>query len=142
MYAALIGIVLGISVIIFISLFKKMDKPVIYALILSGIGLLYVGFTWRDIPSLLVTSVQAVCFLFLAHYGVKKNLHFLIAGYFLHGVWDLVYDHFSTPGSLPPHYDLFCLSIDFTMGIYLLVLQYNMHKHIISGRRFKPGLQH
>ncbi|CAN5880060.1 hypothetical protein BH11BAC4_BH11BAC4_27190 [soil metagenome] len=121
MNAALIGISSGILVIIILALLK-LDKPVVYALILSGIGFLYVGFTWTDILSLVITAAQAICFLFLAYFGVKKNVYFLIAGYFLHGMWDLLYDLLSTPDLIPPHYDLFCLAIDFTMGAYLLRL--------------------
>jgi hypothetical protein len=45
----------------------------------------------------------------------------LAAGYFLHGCWDALYDFFKVPGLIPPHYDLFCLSLDFTIALYLLV---------------------
>lgn len=122
MTSVIIGISGGLLIILLFSILKQFDKKVIYALILSGIGFLYVGFTWTDVSSLIITALQAVIFVFFAYYGVKRNLYFLAAGYFLHGLWDLAYDFFRLPNLIPPHYDFFCLSIDFTMGIYLLVI--------------------
>ncbi len=123
MTSIIIGISSGFLTILLIGILKHLDKKIVYALILSGIGFLYVGYTWTDISSLIITALQAIFFLFFAYYGVKKNLFFLAAGYFLHGLWDLAYDLFRVPDLLPPHYDLFCLSIDFTIGIYLVILK-------------------
>ena len=128
MIAAIIGIVSGILTILVIHLLKLADKPVMYGLVLCGIGFIYVGFTWSDTPSLIISSVQAICFLFLAYIGIRKNFIFLIAGYFLHGIWDLAYTFFSSSHLIPPNYDLFCLAIDFTMGAYLILMHYNMVK--------------
>lgn len=122
MYAAIIGVVSGIVSIITIALLR-LDKPIMYGLILSGIGFLYVGFTWTDLQSLITNCIQALVFVFLAYLGVKKNLYFLIAGYFLHGLWDMLYDLLFLPGLIPPHYDWFCLTIDFTMGLYLFLVR-------------------
>jgi hypothetical protein len=128
MYAIIIGISLGLLTILTFILFNKLDKKVIYGLILSGIGWLYVGYTWSDLNSLIITTVQAIIFLFIAYYGVKKSLYIMAAGYFLHGLWDLAYDLFPDNHLIPPHYDLFCLSVDFTIGFYLLVVQYRWSK--------------
>lgn len=124
MISAIIGISSGVLVILLIGFLRQFDKKLIYGLILSGIGFLYVGFTWTDKLSLVITAVQALIFLFLAYYGMKRNSLLLAAGYFLHGFWDLAYDLFRLPDLIPPHYDLFCLSIDFTMGIYLVALKF------------------
>lgn len=121
MIPVIIGILSGALVILSISLLSSLNKPVIYGLILSAIGFLYVGFTWTDLPSLIINCLQAIFFLFFAYYGIKKSLYFLIAGYFLHGIWDVLYGVFSNLKLIPPHYDLFCLSIDFTIGVYLLL---------------------
>lgn len=124
MIPIIVGISLGLLVILSIALFKGSDKQIIYGLILSGIGFLYVGYTWSDTTALIITAAQAVFFLFIAWYGIKKSQYFLAAGYFLHGIWDLVYHLFPGASLIPPHYDLFCLSIDFTIGAYLLILGY------------------
>ena len=120
----LIGIASGLITILLFVILKQFDKKVVYGLILAGIGFLYVGYTWMDLQAFIINSVQAVLFLFLAYYGIKKNLYILAAGYFLHGTWDLVYHLFADPSLLPPHYDLFCFSIDFIIGFYLVWVQY------------------
>ena len=125
MTATIIGITSGLFIILLFGMLKQFDKKLIYALILTGIGFLYVGFTWTDTLSLIITSFQALCFVFLAYYGFKGSLVFLAAGYFLHGLWDLGYDLFRLPDLIPPHYNLFCLSIDFTMGTYLIILKFS-----------------
>ena len=124
MIPAIIGISLGLLVILSLVFLKRSDQQIIYGLTLSGIGFLYVGFTWSDTSALIITAAQAVFFLLIAWYGIKKNNYFLPAGYFLHGIWDLVYHLFPGADLIPPHYDLFCLSIDFTIGAYLLFLKY------------------
>jgi len=121
MNAAIIGISSGIIIIILFSILRNFDKKVIYSLILSGIGFLYVGFAWTDLSALFTNGVQAVIVVFIAYYG-NKNIRVLASGYFLHGIWDLIYHTFQNPGLLPPNYDLFCMSIDFTMGLYILFL--------------------
>ena len=90
MIPVIIGISSALLTILFIALVKRLDKQTIYGLILSGIGFLYVGFTWSDTRALIINGTQAVFFVFIAGYGIKKGLHILAAGYFLHGIWDLV----------------------------------------------------
>jgi len=128
MIPIIIGISSGLLVILIIALLKQLDKPIIYGLTLSGIGFIYVGFTWEDRNALIVNCIQAVFFLFIAYFGIRKSLNILGAGYCLHGLWDLVYNLFPGSSLIPPHYDLFCLSIDFTIGIYLLILRYRRVK--------------
>ena len=132
MLPVIIGISSGLLVILIVAVLKQVDKPTIYGLILSGIGFLYVGFTWSDTRALIITCIQAVVFLFIAWYGIKRNLYILAAGYFLHGAWDLAYNLFPATNLIPPHYDLFCLSIDFTIGFYLLIIKYrDAKRHIV-----------
>ena len=117
MIAVIIGIVSGLVVILSIGMLKKRYKQLMYGLVLAGIGFLYVGFTWANAEALIVSAVQAIVFLFFAYYGIKKSMYLLAAGYFLHGTWDLLYNLFPFQNSIPPHYDLFRLSLDFTMGV-------------------------
>jgi hypothetical protein len=124
MVSIIIGISSGLLIILLFTVLKQFDKAVIYGLILSGIGFLYVGFSWTDLQALIINSIQAIFFVFFAYYGIKKNLYILAAGYILHGIWDLAYNLFPEPNLTPPHYDLFCLSIDFTIGFYILMISY------------------
>ena len=123
MIGALIGTATGLIVILIFALLKGFDKIILYSLTLSAIGFLYVGFTWRDITQEITNIPQAIFFLFLAYLGIKKNFDFLIAGYFLHGIWDITYKYHADPYSIPPEYDWFCLTIDFMFGFYLLIIK-------------------
>jgi hypothetical protein len=123
MIPALIGITSGLFIIFLFIVLKFPGKNILYGLILSGIGFLYVGFTWTDLSALIITSIQAIFFLFLAYYGIVKSVYILAAGYFLHGSWDIIYHLLATPGLIPPTYELFCLSIDFTIGFYILTFK-------------------
>jgi len=121
----IIGISSGLIVVLLFEILKQFDKKVVYGLILSGIGFLYVGYAWMDLQAFIVNAIQAILFLFIAYYGIKKNLYILAAGYFLHGSWDLVYHLFADSNLLPPRYDLFCFYIDFTIGFYILWIKYS-----------------
>ncbi len=125
MKATVIGMLVGSAAIIFIALLKGFEKRTMYGLTLTGIGFLYVGFTWSHPLSLGINVVQALVFVFLSYYEIRTP-SILIAGYFLHGVWDLGYDYMQLPALRPPHYDLFCLAVDFAMGLYLLILQWSL----------------
>jgi hypothetical protein len=118
----IVGLSSGLLLIALLLILKQYDKQLIYGLTLTGIAFLYIGFTWSDLSSLIITSIQGLAFLTLAYYGIKKSMYIFALGYFLHGIWDLVYDVFDKPGLIPPQYDVFCLTIDFVIGIYLLVL--------------------
>lgn len=124
MTEAVIGIATGILTILVTVLYKRIDKPLFYGLILCSIGFLYVGFTWSDITALLVNVQQAVFFLLLAYYGVRTSLLILAIGFFLHGCWDIMYSLLSSSNLLPPHYDVFCLAVDYVISGYLLYLHY------------------
>lgn len=123
MSAAIIGIITGLGIISTAWLLKQLDKSLYYGLVLCAIGFLYVGYTWSHTSELLLNSIQAIFFLFLAYYGMKMKQGMVIVatGFFLHGIWDLAYSFLFSPNLLPPHYDIFCLTADFTIGAYLLL---------------------
>jgi hypothetical protein len=123
MTAALIGISSGFLVILVFGFLRSFNKKLIYGLILSGIGFLYVGFVWADPQSVVINSIQAVVFVIIAYFGIKRNLYILAAGYFLHGAWDLIYPFFRDPKLIPPQYDLFCSTLDFVIGIYIILFK-------------------
>jgi hypothetical protein len=129
MNATLIGISAGVFTLLIFAFFKRLDKDLIYGLILAAIGFLYVGYTWSDLSALIMNLLQALFFLMLAYFGVKKNSYYLIAGYFLHGLWDFMYGHVGDPGLIPPDYDWFCSTYDFIIGFYLLILKVQMNRN-------------
>jgi hypothetical protein len=119
-----IGITSGLATILLVRVLRLLNTQTVYGLILSGIGFLYVGFSWSNTGALIFTSAQALIFLLLAYHGSSKSINLLAFGYFLHGIWDLAYNLHPAAGLIPPHYDLFCVSIDFTIGCYLLRINY------------------
>ncbi len=124
MIATLIGISSSLITILIFSLFKRVDKNTIYGLILMGIGFLYIGYTWTDINTVVISGVQALFFMSLAYLGIKKNYWYLVAGFILHGVWDFVYPFFASSDLLPPDYDYFCSTYDIIVGVYLIIINY------------------
>lgn len=123
MNAALIGTSSGLAIIMLFTLLKKFDKKIIYGLILACIGFLYVGYTWSDVTLFIINCLQAAFFLFFAYFGITRSINFLIAGYFLHGAWDFLFSYFVSTPLMPPHYDWFCLTIDWVIGFYLLMIK-------------------
>lgn len=121
MIPIVIGITTALLQITLFEVLKNFKKDSIYALTLAGIGFLYVGFTWIDTPTFIITSFQAIVFLLIAYYGLVKNPYILAAGYFLHGLWDIVFPFWLNAALIPPRYDWFCSSLDFTIGIYLIL---------------------
>jgi uncharacterized protein DUF6010 len=138
MISLIIGISSALLTILFIAILKQLDKTIVYGLILSGIGFLYVGFVWTDLQAFIVNAIQAIVFVFLAYYGIKKGANVLAAGYFLHGCWDLAYGYIQEPALIPPHYDLFCSSLDFVIGAYILLFSKQFSAK--SGLTYQPEL--
>lgn len=124
MSGLIIGLLTGLATIVLVRLLRFLEEQLIYGLILCAIGFLYVGFAWTDIRVAVTSAVQALIFLLIAYFGAKHCLLLLAAGYFLHGAWDLIFGFWASSKLLPPHYDLFCLAVDFTIGFYLLIIYY------------------
>lgn len=132
MNAAIIGFSGGVAIIILFTLLKKFDKIIIYGLILACIGFLYVGYTWSDMTLFIINSLQAAFFLFFAYFGITRGINILIAGYFLHGAWDFLFSYFISTPLMPPHYDWFCLTIDWVIGFYLLMIRNQLKMDLVS----------
>lgn len=123
MTAAIIGISSALIIILVFTILKNFNKKMLYSHILTGIGFLYVGFVWIDSQSVIVNAIQAVLFLLIAYYGMRGSIYLLAAGYILHGCWDIAYPFFRNSLLVPPHYDLFCSTLDFVLGIYILLFK-------------------
>lgn len=130
--ALIIGLALGLVSILFSRLLKNLDEIIFYGLMLAVIGALYVGFTWTDTTSFIINCIQ--CFLFgtIAYLGIKRNGYLLAVGFILHGIFDFVYNLFPLPDLRPAHYDLFCWSIDWVIGVYLFIIAYKQAKAVIK----------
>jgi hypothetical protein len=114
-----IGLATTIAIIGFLELFKTLDKRLLGAFTLGGIGFIYVGFAWSDLPSLITTVVGVAFFLALSYLGYKRNFHFIIIGLIVHGLWDILYPLFFE--TAPEGYDIFCITIDVLLAIYFFL---------------------
>ena len=122
--ALIIGLSLGFVSILFSRLLKQLDETIFYGLLLAVIGALYVGYTWTDTTSFIINCIQCFFFGTLAYLGIKKNAYLLAAGFVLHGIFDIIYGLFPLPDLRPPHYDVFCISVDWVIGVYLFIIAY------------------
>ena len=122
--ALIIGLSLGFISILFSRLLKQLDETIFYGLLLAVIGALYVGYTWTDTTSFIINCIQCFFFGTLAYLGIKRNAYLLAAGFVLHGIFDIIYGLFPVPDLRPPHYDVFCISVDWVIGVYLFIIAY------------------
>jgi len=111
-----IGLTTTAVIIIFLELFKTVEKRLISAFTLAVIPFIYIGFSWAD-PKSLVSAVLGVAFfLGLAYWGYRKNFNLIIIGLVLHGIWDVIFPFFSSEA--PEGYDIFCITIDLLLALY------------------------
>lgn len=134
MIATLIGLSSSLITILIFASLTRIDKNSIYALILAGIAFLYVGYTWTNFEIAVISFLQTLFFLLFAYLGIRKSGYYLVAGYFLHGVWDGVYPLLGSRDLLPPDYDYFCLTYDFIVAIYLSVITYHRQRTLKPNR--------
>lgn len=112
----LIGLGTTAAVVLFLEVFKSVDKKFAATLTLSGIAFIYLGFSKTDPQSLVITISGAALFFALAYVGYRKNFTFILVGLLLHGLWDFVFPFFSPVA--PEGYDIFCITIDFLLVPY------------------------
>lgn len=96
----------------------------VHAVLLGGIAAVYVGFALADgnLRYVAVESVGALGFFVLAIMGLAWSVWFLIAGYILHGFWDLAHHNRRIPTDFAEWYIPLCLVYDVAVGIYLIPL--------------------
>jgi uncharacterized membrane protein len=122
-----IGLITTVAVIAITEGFRFLEKRLIGALTLVGIAFIYVGFSWHDIPSLLITIFGVAVFFALSYFGYKNNFMLIVIGLALHGVWDFIFPWFSS--AAPEGYDVFCSTIDFLLAIYFYI---RVKPHVVA----------
>lgn len=124
-----IGLITTVAVIAITESLRFLEKRLIGALTLVGIAFIYVGFSWHDIPSLLITIFGVAVFMALSYFGYKNNFMLIVIGLALHGVWDFIFPWVSS--AAPEGYDVFCSTIDFLLAIYFYI---RVKPHIVAKR--------
>ncbi len=115
MKAFFIGLTVTAIIIVFLEVFRRIDKKFIASLTCAVIPFIYIGFS-IEIDTLILTIPAASFFLLLAYLGFKKHYLFSVAGLALHGLWDILFPHFNP--NAPEGYDVFCITIDILSALY------------------------
>ena len=82
---------------------------------------IYIGFAIKDgIAELLtIQIIGAAFFLALTLLGLWNSVWFLVAAYFLHGLWDLLHDYKIIKTKVKSWYPDFCIVVDWILGIWI-----------------------
>jgi len=93
--------------------------------LLVMIGSAYFGFALSSHSkrARIIEIIVASAFVLIAIYGLWVSPWILIAGLFLHGVWDLAHhNNVFNLAEIPKWYVPFCASYDWAMAIYLAIV--------------------
>ncbi len=95
-----------------------------YPTIMIVIALLYglYAVIGRSMQALASESVGIVAFVAAAVFGFKRNLWFVAAALFAHGVYDIFHPHLFTNPGVPNWWPPFCMSYDVTAAGYVAFL--------------------
>jgi hypothetical protein len=126
----MIEIIWGVvATVVIIVLFRVLSKvfttKLIAAAILVAIAFIYVGFSLKQNPvgHIILECSVALGFSFIAMIGYTKNNSIIAYGIILHGIWDIFHHNgLLIRTDIPPYWPVFCLTIDFILGLYLLVV--------------------
>lgn len=95
-----------------------------FALLLVFIAAIYVGMALAggQRRTLIIHSGAALGFVLLTLAGLWYSPLWLVAGYFLHGLWDALH-HWRRPGmTMPQWYPPACLVYDWLVGAFVLYM--------------------
>lgn len=94
------------------------------SLLLFGIAAVYFGFAVADgrRSALLIESVVVLLYLGLALSGLLVSAWWLVAGYALHGIWDLLHHNRTFGAHVARWYIPFCVLYDWLIALFLVVL--------------------
>ena len=110
-----LGVALGSS---FVGLDRdRAFYPTVTVVIASLYGLFAV--MGASNTALLLESLVAAAFVFVAILGFKKNLWFVVIALALHGIFDLIHGHLISNPGVPTWYPTFCLAYDVVAAGYL-----------------------
>ncbi|MFX0091482.1 MAG: DUF6010 family protein [Candidatus Hodarchaeota archaeon] len=123
--AVISGITLAILAIFFSLLLTNVQMLDFYALLLTFIAGVYLGFLLLDgqlkkqnlfleIGAMGITVIFSLL-------GLWYSELFLIVGYFFHGIWDIIHHPRGVQTKIPEKYSLFCLIFDWIVAIFLII---------------------
>jgi len=120
------GIVVAVAIIIISRLVARFFSTKLFAAtVLVAIAFIYVGFSLKGNPvnAIILESVMALVFYFLALIGYTRNPSLIAYGIILHGVWDILHHQsWLVKTDVAAYWPLFCLIVDIIDGAYFLYI--------------------
>ena len=119
-----LGVGLALATILFARLLPTDWVRPLFGIVLAGIAAIYVGFALNDgrLPPLLVEGSVALLFLGMALLGCCYSTGWLVGGYVVHGVWDLIHRPGGIQTRIVKGYPPFCLIYDWVVAVYMFWL--------------------
>jgi hypothetical protein len=117
------GVILSAILIIAGELLGPSFRFDFFALVLSIIAAIYIGFALSDGRRryIVLESANAVAYGVLALLGMWASPWYLVAGYIAHGGWDLVHHNRGIRTRIVRWYVPFCVVIDWLVGAYIAI---------------------
>lgn len=135
MIALAAGIALAIVTIISIKWSNNENSAWGYPLVLASLPTCYIGFALYadDSEALLPEILHGLPFYVLALRAAFKPAKLLTAllaiAFIWHGIYDFIHPWLFTNKGTPSWWDVFCGSVDFVIGAYLLAVVYFFNNH-------------
>ena len=122
MVAVLVGLALAAALVGAARSVGFDRDPAFYPVVLIVIAFLYVLFAVEDgRPRVVVwEAAVAAAFVAAAILGYKGTGWWLVAGYALHGVYDVLHGGAAANGGVPPWWGAFCLGVDGAVAVHLI----------------------
>lgn len=119
----IVGVVLALLTISFILMFPKQKILELLVILLAVIASIYLGFALSDgrKREIMIEISGMFFFLALAIFGLWISPYFLIAGYLIHGVWDVIHNHKIIQTEVVEWYKILCLVYDWVIAIFILL---------------------
>ena len=118
----LIGVGLGLISILFSLIFEPSRQIELWAILLVVIAAIYIGFGISDgrTTEMVIEILNGVFFIVLAILGMWYSVYFLVAGYILHGFWDILHRSKTVKTNVQKWYPPFCMIYDWVIGSWLI----------------------
>jgi len=125
-----LGIIIGIifaAVTIAITLaLPKANAMQYLTVLLMGIATVYLGFTFSNAgrkQDIIIEIANITLYIVLVLLSLVITPYFLVAGYFWHGVWDIIHHKKVNlvQTKVPEWYIYCCILYDWVIGIFILV---------------------
>lgn len=121
----LIGLTLAASTIAIHQMLDPHQGLELTSLLLVLIGSVYFGFALmsKETKTILLEVSVASVFVSMAVLGLWLSPWIIIAGLFLHGIWDVIHHRSnSILARVPKWYIPFCATYDWAMALYLVLV--------------------